>query len=184
MKASPKRFLQFSLLASQNPVCASSTNDPFFIDRSFRLVGMKRVANTKLRVTTRDKEKTSGYIDSSSTRPSCVGTQCIASLPFHSVEPDVLRRVLRVCEEQHLIIEANLPPVVGRCLNLEIIDAVLTWLVAQGVANLVHVEFEHTIRIDADDRWEPGDLDTRLLTHDICDNIPFDASTHGHATPV
>src|SRR5450759_84181 len=66
MKASPKRFLQFSLLASQNPVCASSTNDPFFIDRSFRLVGMKRVANTKLRVTTQDLGKTSGYSDSSS----------------------------------------------------------------------------------------------------------------------
>src|ERR1700738_4904062 len=66
MKASPKRFLQFSLLASQNPVCASSTNDPFFIDRSFRLVGMKRVANSKLRVTTRDQGKTSGYSDSSS----------------------------------------------------------------------------------------------------------------------
>src|SRR5689334_11946853 len=38
MKASPKRFLQFSLLASQNPVCASNTNDPFFIARSFHLV--------------------------------------------------------------------------------------------------------------------------------------------------
>jgi hypothetical protein len=28
----------FSLLASQKPVCASRTNDPFFIERSFHLV--------------------------------------------------------------------------------------------------------------------------------------------------
>src|SRR2546421_12624943 len=39
MKASPKRFLQFSLLASQKPVWASNTNDPFFIERSFHLIG-------------------------------------------------------------------------------------------------------------------------------------------------
>src|SRR6266496_5054549 len=31
MKASPKRFLQFSALASQYPLCASKTNFPSFI---------------------------------------------------------------------------------------------------------------------------------------------------------
>src|SRR5579875_712197 len=36
MNTSPKRFLQFSRLASQKPVCASITNDPFFIKKTFQ----------------------------------------------------------------------------------------------------------------------------------------------------
>src|SRR6266705_388877 len=103
---------------------------------------------------------------------------------FGLVEAKVFGSVFRISEEEHPIVEPHLPTIVGRRLNLEIVDIILTWLVAQGVANLVHVECEHAIRIDADDRREPDDLDTRLLTHDICDNIPFDASTHGHATHV
>src|SRR2546422_668614 len=35
-----KKILQFSLLASQNPVCASKTNDPFFINQSFPLLSL------------------------------------------------------------------------------------------------------------------------------------------------
>src|ERR1700694_3024707 len=99
MKASPKRFLQFSLLASQSPGGSSSTNDRFVIDRSFRLVGMKSIANSKLSVTTRDMGKTSGYSDSSSSyrgrdaiyRVSTFSqsrTQC--TLPH----PQALRRVV------------------------------------------------------------------------------------------
>src|SRR5947209_7522424 len=62
-------------------------------------------------------------------------------------EAKVFGSVFRISEEEHPIVEPHLPTIVGRCLNLEIVDIILTWLVAQGVANLVHVEFEHAIRI-------------------------------------
>src|SRR5205085_11384469 len=103
---------------------------------------------------------------------------------YSLVEAEVFSSVFRISEEEHLIVKPHLPPIVGRCLNLEIIDTVLTRFQAQGSTNLLHVEFEHTLPIDADDRRESCDLHVRLLAHDISDDIPFDARAHGHSTMV
>jgi hypothetical protein len=42
------------------------------------------------------------------------------------VEAKVFSSIFRISEEEHPIIEPHLPPIMGRCLNLEIIDGVLT----------------------------------------------------------
>src|SRR5438552_13379582 len=103
---------------------------------------------------------------------------------FGLVEAKVFGSVFRISEEEHPIVEPHLSPIVSRCLNLEIIDAILTRFQTQGFADLLHVKFEHALPIDADDRRESCDLHVRLLAHDIRDDIPFDARTHGHSTMI
>src|SRR5260370_1789857 len=105
-------------------------------------------------------------------------------LSYRLVKPEVLGCVFRMSEEEHPIVEPHLPPIVGRCLNLEIIDTVLTRFQAQSLTDFLHVEFEHALSIDADDRREPCDLHVRLLAHDVRDDIPFEARTHGHSTMI
>src|SRR5438132_8122282 len=90
---------------------------------------------------------------------------------YSLVEAEVFSSVFRISEEEHLIVEPHLPPIVGRCLNLEIVDIVLTWFQAQGGTDLLHVEFEHALPINADDRRESCDPHTWLLAHDIRDDI-------------
>ena len=50
--------------------------------------------------------------------------------------------------------------------------------------DLLHVEFEHALRINVDDRRESYNPHTWLLAHDIRDDIPFDASAHRYSTAV
>src|ERR1051326_232129 len=103
---------------------------------------------------------------------------------YSLVEAEVFSGIFRISEEEHPIVEPHLPPIVGRSLNLEIIDPVFARFQTQGSTNLLHVEFEHALSIDTDDRRESCDLHVRLLAHDIRDDIPFDARTHGHSTKV
>src|SRR5260221_5213763 len=105
-------------------------------------------------------------------------------LSYGLVKAKILSSVFRISEEEHPIVEPHLPPIVGRCLDLEIIDTVLTRFQAQSGTDLFHVEFEHALSIDADDRRESCDLHVRLLAHDIRNDIPFDARTHGHSTMI
>src|SRR5712671_7996695 len=79
MKASPKRFLQFSLLASQKPVCASKTKDPFFIDRSFHVV------NSVCKLLEREVQE--GGQPSCRVRVPCLGAGNPATPPLFSL-PD------------------------------------------------------------------------------------------------
>src|SRR6266571_7411142 len=78
-------------------------------------------------------------------------------------EAKVFGSVFRISEEEHPIVEPHLSPIVGRCLNLEIIDTVLTRFQTEGFADLLHVKLKHLLPIDADDCWKPGDLHVRLL---------------------
>src|SRR5256886_13003878 len=103
---------------------------------------------------------------------------------YSLIEAKVFSGIFRISEEEHLIVEPHLPPIVGRCLNLEIIDPELTRFQTQGGTDLLHVEFEHALPINADDRRESCDLHVRLLAHDIRDDIAFDARAHGHSTVV
>src|SRR5437773_3905064 len=103
---------------------------------------------------------------------------------FRFGEAKLFSRVFRISEEEHPIVEPNLSTIVSRCLDLEIIDTVLTRFQTQGGTDLFHVEFEHALSIDADDRRESCDRHVRLLAHDIRNDIPFDARTHGHSTMI
>src|SRR5437899_12847999 len=87
------------------------------------------------------------------------------------VEAKVISGIFRISEEEHPIVEPHLSAIVGRCLNLEIIDTVLTRFQTQGFADLLHVKFEHAITIDADDRRESCDLNVGLLAHYFCDEL-------------
>src|SRR5450759_929797 len=118
---------------------------------------------------------------------------CYMSLPkracmglgrCYCVEAKVFRGVLRICEEEYLVVEANLSPIVSRCLNLEIIDGVLTRLHAQGFAYLLHVEFELAHSIDADNGRPSGDRHIRFLAHHFRDDVAFHAGAHGDAAAV
>src|SRR2546430_7523384 len=99
-------------------------------------------------------------------------------------ETKVFGSVFRIREYEHFIVESHHPSIVGGCLNLEIIDAVLTRVVTQGIADLIHVEFEHTHPIDADDRRVPCNLHTWLFAHDFCNRIALNASAQGYSAKV
>src|SRR5260370_14183731 len=119
MKASPKRFLQFSLLASQKPVCASKTNDPFFIDWSFRMydVRLRNINDARRR-----EGRPQRYIPSPTSSLMCYTDGLI--------EAEVFGGIFRPCEDEHLIVEPNLTPVVCRGFNFKVVHRVLARLVA------------------------------------------------------
>src|SRR2546421_2335469 len=108
----------------------------------------------------------------------------MAPLHGYCVEAKVFPGVLWVCEEEYFVVEANLAPIVGRGLDLKVIDGVLTGFFAQGFADLLHVEFKLANSIDTDNGWPPGDLDVRFLAHHIRDDVAFHAGAHSHATAV
>src|SRR5260370_41292762 len=108
----------------------------------------------------------------------------LGSCCFSISEAKVFGGVFRICEDEHSIVEAHLPAVVGGCLNLKIIDTVLTRIIAQGFTDLIHVESEHALCIDPDDLRKPYDLHACLFAHDFRNGVAFDAGAHGHSTAV
>src|SRR2546422_6501944 len=67
----------------------------------------------------------------------------------------------------HPIVEPHLSPIVGRCLNLEIIDTVLTRFQTEGFADLLHVKLKHLLPIDeARSEEHTSELQSRL--HLVC----------------
>src|SRR3954451_16223775 len=98
------------------------------------------------------------------------------------VEVDVLGRVLRVGEQQHAIVEHDHTPVVGAHDLLEVVVAEV--VPAQGLRDLLVVEVDLVLAVDADHRRQLGDGDVGLAAHDLGDDVADLVVHQGHAGHV
>src|SRR3954465_9025176 len=85
------------------------------------------------------------------------------------VEVDVLGRVLRVGEQQHAIVEHDHTPVVGAHDLLEVVVAEV--VPAQGLRDLLVVEVDLVLAVDADHRRQFRDADAVLAAHHVGDDV-------------
>src|SRR2546425_11304476 len=99
-------------------------------------------------------------------------------------EAEILSSIFWTGKKKNLVVESYLPPVVGRCLDLEIVHTVHTGLVTKLGTDLVHIKLKHFLSVDTNDSRIPCDAHSRLLAHQFGNKIALDAGAHRYTAEV